>query len=163
MKDTKSSSKNLVIDIVSFPFTLIFIILKSFINGIKFLTIDLAKIGLDNLSFSAENTLKKAQYKKTSEVEIAKREDKQAIKESKYRYSNKYLSKLEAEQKQLIEDLKTTGQVRNEEAVMYEATVKDKDGKFSTEVYAGLSKSDVNSFLVEQGYEVYSIKTTSYF
>ena len=162
MKDTKSSSKNLVIDIVSFPFTLIFIILKSFVNGIKFLTVDLAKIGLDNLSFSAENTLKKAQYKKTSEVEIAKREDKQAIKESKYRYSNKYLSKLEAEQKQLIEDLKTTGQVRNEEAVMYEATVKDKDGKFSTEVYAGLSKSDVNSFLVEQGYEVYSIKTNKF-
>lgn len=159
MAGTKKSSKNLVADILSFPFMLVFIILKSFVNGVKFLTVDLAKIGLENISFSAEKTLKKAQYKKTNEEEIAKRQDKKAIKESQYRYSNKYISKLEAEQKQLIEDLRVSGQVRNEEAVMYEVTVKDKNGKFSTEVLSGFSKSDVNAFLVNEGFEVYSIKT----
>ena len=162
MAGTKKSSNNLVVDILSFPFMLVFIILKSFLNGTKFLTFDLAKIGLDNLSFSAEKTLKKAQYKSTDEVEIAKKEDKKQIKESKIRYSSKYLSKLEAEQKQLIEDLKVSGQVRNEEAVMYEVTVRDKEGKFSTEYIAGFSKSDVNAFLVNEGFEVFSIKTNKF-
>lgn len=159
MSGTKKSSNNIVLDIVSFPFMLVFIILKSFASGVRFLTFDLAKIGVENLSYSAEKTFKKAKYKDTDEVEIAKKEDKQAIKESKYRYSNKYISKLEAEQRQLAEDLKVSGQVRNEEAVMYEVTVRDKDGKFSTEVLAGFSKSDVNAFLVNEGFEVFSIKT----
>ena len=161
MAGTKNnSSSNIVVDVLSFPFMLVFIILKSFFNGVKFLTFDLAKIGVDNLTFSAEKTLKKAQYKSSSEEEIAKREDKKAIKESKYRYSAKYLSKLEAEQKQLAEDLKVSGSIRSDEAVMYEATVRNKDGKFSTEVISGLSKSDVNAFLLNEGYEVFSIKTS---
>lgn len=159
MAKASKSSNNVVFDIVSFPFMLVFLILKNFISGVKFLTFDLAKIGLENLSFNAEKTFKKAQYKNTDEVEIAKKHDKKEVKESKYRYSAKYISKLEAEQKQLAEDLKISGQVRNEEAVMYEVVVKDKDGKFSTETLAGFSKSDVNAFLVNEGFEVYSIKT----
>ena len=159
MAKASKSTNNVVFDIVSFPFMLVFLILKNFISGVKFLTFDLAKIGLENLSFNAEKTFKKAQYKNTDEVEIAKKHDKKEVKESKYRYSAKYISKLEAEQKQLAEDLKISGQVRNEEAVMYEVVVKDKDGKFSTETLAGFSKSDVNAFLVNEGFEVYSIKT----
>ena len=36
---------------------------------------------------------------------------------------------------------------RNNEAVMYQVTIRDKNGKISTEVLAGFSKSDVNSSL----------------
>lgn len=160
MASTNKNASNIVVDILSFPFMLIFIILKSFVNGLKFLTFDLAKIGIDNLGFGAEKVIKKAQYKSTDEVEIAKKSDRQAIKDSKFRYSNKYLSKLEAEQKRLAEDLKTSGNIKNEEAVMYQVTVKDKDGKIINEVSSGLSKAEVNAFYVEQGYEVYSIKTS---
>lgn len=160
MANAKKSSNNVVTEILSFPFVLIFIILKSFLKGIKFLTFDIARIGIENLSFNAEKVIKKNQYKDTDEVEIAKKEDRKAIKESEFRYSAKYIKKLEAEQKQLTEDLRVSGQVRNKEAVMYQVTVRDKDGKFMTEVLSGFSKSDVNAFLVEQGYEVFSIKTS---
>lgn len=159
MSNTKSGSSNIVVDIISFPFMLIFIILKSFVSGMRFLTFDLAKLGLENVSFGAEKTLRKVQYKSEDEVAKAKKEDKEAIKKSKKRYSSKYISKLEAEQQQLIEDLRVTGNVRNPEAVMYEVTVKDKDGRYLNEVISGLSKSDVNAFLINEGYEVYSIKT----
>ena len=160
MANAKKNSNNIVVDILSFPFMLIFIILKSFLNGLKFLTFDLAKIGVDNISVGAEKVIKKAQYKDTDEVEIAKKQDKKAIKESQYRYSNKFLSKLEADQKQLAEDLRVNGTVRNQEAVMYQVTVRDKDGKVTTEYLSGFSKSDVNAFLVDNGYEVFSIKTS---
>ena len=159
MTDANKSSNNIVIDILSFPFMLAFIILKSFINGIKFLSFDLAKIGLENLSYSAEKTLKKNKYNDVDEVEVAKKEDRRAIKASEKRYSTKLLSKLEAEQKQLAEDLRVSGNVRNNEAVMYQVTIRDKNGKISTEVLAGFSKSDVNAFLVNEGFEVFSIKT----
>lgn len=160
MANAKKSSNNVVTEILSFPFVLIFIILKSFLKGIKFLTFDIARIGIENLSFNAEKVIKKNQYKSTDEVEIAKKEDRKAIKESEFRYSAKYIKKLEAEQKQLTEDLRVSGQVRNKEAVMYQVTVRDKDGKFINEVLSGFSKADVNAFLVEQGYEVFSIKTS---
>lgn len=156
---SKSSKSSIVTDIIFFPFTLIFVILKSFVGGIRFLTLDLTKIGLNSLSYNVERTFKKQQYKDSDEVEIAKKEDKEAIKQSKYRYSAKYISKLEAEQKQLAEDLKVSGAVRTPEAMMYQVTIKDKEGKYSTEMISGSSKSDINAFLVNQGYEVFSIKT----
>lgn len=159
MANTKKSSNNPISEILSFPFMLLFIILKSFFNGIKFLFFDLPKIGLENLGYSAEKTFKKSKFKDTDEVELAKREDKKAIKESEKRYSSKFLSKLESEQKKLAEDLRTSGSARNDEAQMYQVTIRDKNGKISTEVLAGFSKSDVNAFLVNEGFEVFSIKT----
>ena len=160
-----SSSKtnnNVVVDIITFPFMLIYIIFKSFFSGAKFLTVDLLSSGVDSAKVSAEKVVKEKKYKEDDEFERNRKQDKKEVKESKYRYSAKYISKLENEQKKLMEDLRVNGTVRNPEAVMYQATVRDKSGRFSTEVIAGLSKSDVNAFLVNEGYEVFSIKTSKF-
>ena len=45
---------------------------------------------------------------------------------------------------------------------MYKVTVRGKDGRIGSEILPGLSKSDVNAFLVNEGYEVYSIKTSRF-
>ena len=160
MSNSAKSNNNLLVEIITFPFMLIYTIFKSFISGLKFLTVDLISSGVSKASFTAEDVVKNVQYKSDSEESIAKREDKKAIKESKYRYSAKFLSKLEEEQKQLMEDLRVSGNVRSTDAVMYQAKVRDRAGRISTETIAGLSKSDVNAFLVNEGYEVYSIKTS---
>ena len=157
-KSAKSS--NPVVEIITFPFMLIYTILKSFFSGIKFLTIDLVSSGVSKASIKAETAVRNVQYKADDDVEKAKKQDKKEIKQSKYRYSAKYMKKLEEEQKKLMDDLRVSGSVRNTEAVMYQAVVRDKGGRVSTEVIAGLSKSDVNAFLVNEGYEVYSIKTS---
>ena len=46
---------------------------------------------------------------------------------------------------------------------MYQFIVRDVkgNGKIFTDTMPGFSKLDINSFLVNQGYEVYSIKTSS--
>ena len=159
---SSKNSNNLVMNIITFPFMLIYTVFKSFLSGFKFLTVDLVSSGVSNARISAETAVKNAQYKKEDEFERNRKADKRQIKESKVRYSAKYIDKLEQEQKKLIEDLKVSGSVRNPEAVMYQATVRDKSGRFSTEVIAGLSKSDVNAFLVNEGYEVFQIKTSKF-
>lgn len=155
-----NTSNNKIIDILLFPFTLIFNIIKGFLYGVKFITVDLIVILVNKLTFNTEKAIKKAEYHSSNEEVIEKKIDKEEIKESKYRYSAKYLKKLAEDQLMLAEELKTNGQVRTEEALMYKATVRDKDGKVSDEIIAGLSKSDVNAFLVNEGYEVFSIKTS---
>lgn len=160
MNNVSTDSNNSIVEIILFPFMLLLTIFKSFGYGIKFLTVDLLSSLFSNASFSVEDAFKKVKYHGDDETVKARREDKQAIKESKYKYSIKYLEKLEADQRQLMDDLRTTGSVRNEKPVMYQAVVRDHMGRVSKEYLPGLSKSDVNAFLVNEGYEVFSIKTS---
>jgi len=87
-------------------------------------------------------------------------DNKKRKKEKAYHYSAKTIAKLEAEHQELLRDLQTTGATRSKEVNVYYFKVRDKSGKIITGTMNGLSKLDINAFLVNEGYTVYSIKTS---
>ncbi len=101
-------------------------------------------------------------YKRTKEAygTIYEDDDKRRKKEKVYNYSAKTLAKLEQDYKELVRDLQTTGATRSKEVNVYRFKVRDKNGKIITGTMNGLSKLDINAFLVNEGYTVYSIKTS---
>ena len=162
MSATSSASDINAVSILLFPFSLIFLVIKGFFYGLKYITIDKISSLVSSTRIKSEEVYKGIKYHGTEEEVVARREEKKAIKQSKYKYSVKYLQKLEDERNQLNQELRTTGAVRSENAVMYKVTVRGKDGRIGTEILPGLSKSDINAFLVNEGFEVYSIKTSRY-
>lgn len=102
-------------------------------------------------------------YKRTKEVLGTNNEreiEKKKKKEKVYNYSAKTLAKLESEYQELLRDLQTTGATRSKDVNVYYFKVRDKSGKIITGTMNGLSKLDINAFLVNEGYTVYSIKTS---
>ena len=83
-------------------------------------------------------------------------------KEKKYTYSARTLKKLEEEKKLFLEDLQKSGATRLSKPVIYYFKVRDKDGKITTGTINGLSKLDVNAFLLNEEYDVYNIKTSKW-
>ena len=125
--------------------------------GIKACTYDLFVYIYNNLSWRLDKA-----YKRTKEVlgPHGDLEDKKKKKEKVYNYSAKTLAKLEAEYQELLKDLETTGATRSKEVNVYYFKVRDQKGKIITGTMNGLSKLDINAFLVNEGYTVYSIKTS---
>ena len=85
-------------------------------------------------------------------------------KEKVYKYSEKQLAKYEKMKEALAEDLRGAGATRSKEAKIYRFTARDlkNGGKIVTDTMAGFSKLDINSFLVNEGYDVYKIETNSW-
>jgi len=72
------------------------------------------------------------------------------------------IANLEKEKLNLIEELKGSGGIRTKEPNAYRFTAKNKNGKIETGIMSGFSKLDINTFLVQDGYEVYKIETNKY-
>jgi len=126
--------------------------------GLKACTYDLFVYLYNNLSWRLDKA-----YKRTKEalgphgdVDDTKKKKKEKV----YNYSAKTLAKLEAEYQELLKDLQTTGATRSKEVNVYYFKVRNKQGKIITGTMNGLSKLDINAFLVNEGYTVYSIKTS---
>ena len=104
-------------------------------------------------------------YKRTKEPAnfIKMQTDKPKKKDKVYNYSAKTLAKLEADYRELVRDLQTTGATRSKETNAYYFKVRDKQGKIIKGTMNGLSKLDINAFLINEGYQVYSIKTSPVF
>ena len=79
-----------------------------------------------------------------------------------YKYSAKYLAKLEEEKKELQLDLQNAGATRSKTPHVYLYKVKEASGRIITGTMNGLSKLDINSYLINEGYEIYSIKTSPF-
>lgn len=77
-------------------------------------------------------------------------------------FMKKKFEKLEKEKVKLLEELQGPGKIRSKEAKVYKFTAKNKDGKLETGIISGLSKLDINTFLVQDGYEVYKIENNQY-
>ncbi len=101
-------------------------------------------------------------YKRTKEPAnfLQVQNDKTKKKDKVYNYSAKTLAKLEADYRELVRDLQTTGATRSKEVNAYYFKVRDKQGKIIKGTMNGLSKLDINAFLINEGYQVYSIKTS---
>ncbi len=75
------------------------------------------------------------------------------------KYMKKKIQALEREKLLLLEDLKGAGGIRSKEPNIYRFTAKNPEGKIETGIINGYSKLDVNTFLVQDGYDVYKIET----
>ena len=135
-------------------------ILKYALYGLKTITLDLFITIYNFLSWNLNKT-----YTKTKEIvegdNIYERNTfKKKKKEKTYSYSNRTLAKLEKEKEFLKEDLHTTGATRTEEINAYYFKIREKNGKITTGSMNGRSKLDINAFLVNEGNEVFVIKTS---
>lgn len=159
--DTNNKEKKLwyipIVDFFKNIFLVIFSIFSYALIGIKACTYDLFVYLYNYISWKLDKA-----YRRTKDVlgPSNVESDKKKKKEKVYNYSAKTLAKLEQEYQELVKDLQTTGATRSKEVNVYQFKVRDKNGKIITGTMNGLSKLDINAFLVNEGYAVYSIKTS---
>lgn len=158
---TPSDKKVWYVNVVEFLKNVILVIFSIFsyaFIGIKSCTYDLFVYLYNSISWRLDKA-----YKRTKDAlgphdiyDGSKRKKKEKV----YNYSAKTLAKLEQEYQELARDLQTTGATRSKEVNVYQFKVRDKSGKIITGTMNGLSKLDINAFLINEGYTVYSIKTS---
>ena len=149
------------IDILKSPFVILYNIVTYALVGIKFLGFDFWADLYNGTSYRVSRTYEATkQAFMADEEKIYERTKKKPKKEKVYKYSPKLLAKLEEERKMLLIDLQTSGATRTKEPHVYYYKVKDTTGKIITGTMNGLSKLDINSYLLNEGYIVYSIKTS---
>jgi len=151
MDNALAKSNSSLSEVLLFPVNLVRVIFTSFLYGLKYLFID-----------QFEEMKMKAKAKKNSDETLAKKEEKAAIKKSKQALSAKKLHELEMKRQQLLEELRNNGNVRTEEPLVYKVTVRNPKGDFDIEYIPGLSKGDINAFLVNEGFEVFDITTNKW-
>ncbi len=126
------------------------LILKYALIGLKAITVD--------------RVIKKDYIKEFDESDIAyyRIKGKNKVGEEHPNYSEKILKKLEHDKEYLKKDLQEEGAIRHDKPNIYYFKVKDEKGKIITGTMPGFSKLDVNSFLINEGYAVYTIKTSKW-
>ena len=157
--ETKPSSN---MNALVLPFYTIANIFVFAAKGFKALFYDLWVILFNSASYSFDKLYKSAKDFSDDSNDIYER-TKKARKVKQYHYSDKKLASLEKQKALLLKDLQEAGANRSKEPHMYLFTVRDtRNGRIFTETMPGFSKLDINSFLLNEGYEVYSIKTNKY-
>ena len=145
------------------PFIVLYNILVYAGVGFKATFFDLWVNLYNSASYQVDKTYRhtKQQFMEEEDkiYEMTKRKPK---KEKVYKYSAKTLAKLEEEKKELLLDLQTAGATRSKIPHVYYYKVKDTNGKIITGTMNGLSKLDINSYLLNEGYDVYMIKTSPF-
>ncbi len=145
------------------PFAVLINIFKYAFVGIKYLVFDVWKDLYNGASYQVDKTYQGAkQAFLTEEDKLYERTKKKKKKEKVYKYSAKTLAKLEEEKKNLLIDLQSAGATRSKEPHVYYYKVRDNKGKIITGTMNGLSKLDINAYLLNEGYDVYVIKTSSF-
>ncbi len=153
----KKSIFNYIIDFFKGIFLVIFYIFSYAFIGLKACTYDFFVYLYNSLSWKLDRA-----YKRTKSI-AGSSDNYDSTKKKKqkvYKYSAKTMAKLEKEYQELVNDLQGSGATRSKKANIYTYKVRDKNGKIVTGRMSGLSKLDINSFLVNEGFTVYSIKTS---
>ncbi len=70
--------------------------------------------------------------------------------------------KLEKEGEMLLIDLNSEEAKRTENKIIYKYKVKDTNGNFISGYFGGYSKFDVQTYLLNKGYEIYKIETSNW-
>ena len=134
------------------------------LKGIKFLLLDMWILLFLNLKWSS---LRAKQNIKVEEENPDEMYNKTKISKTKrqkqYHYSNATLAKYEKMKIALNNDLQMAGATRSKVPNVYEFTVRNVngDGRIFKDTMSGFSKLDINSFLINEGFEVYDIRTSS--
>ncbi len=151
------------------PFIIFYNIIVYALVGAKAVFFDFW-VGLFNIaSYQADKVYRKTQSGESdlaSEFEaenlLYEKTKRKVKKEKVYKYSAKTLKKLEEEKKALQIDLQNAGATRSKVPHVYYFKVKDTNGKIITGTMTGVSKLDINAYLLNEGYEVYVIKNTPF-
>lgn len=159
MQEAKANSN--ILDILKAPFVILYNILVYAKIGVKMCFYDFWVNLYTGASYQVDKTYQATkQAFLTEEEKIYERTKKKVIRPKEYKYSEKILAKLEEQKKALLLDLQTAGATRSKEPHVYYYKVKDTNGKIITGTMNGLSKLDINSYLLNEGYDVYVIKTS---
>ncbi len=150
-------------DILKSPFVVLGNIFKYAFMGIKYMLYDLWADLYAGASYSVDKTYRTTKQAFLSEEDkLYERTKKKPKKEKVYKYSEKTLAKLEEEKKALLVDLQTAGATRSKEPHVYKYKVRDATGRIITGTMNGLSKLDINAYLLNEGYDVYIIETSAW-
>ena len=159
----EAPKSNNVLELLKTPFIILYNIIVYAGVGIKATFFDLWVNLYNGASYQVDKTYRhtKQQFMEEEDkiYEMTKRKPK---KEKVYKYSAKYLAKLEEEKKELQLDLQNAGATRSKTPHVYLYKVKEASGRIITGTMNGLSKLDINSYLINEGYEIYSIKTSPF-
>ena len=143
----------------------VILIIQFAFRGFKFLTIDLFMALYNALSGGVDHAYQKTKHIVTKDniapstapkKESILNADLSTLFKNSF-FMKKKLSKLEAQKIALAEELKGNGAIRSKEPKVFKFTAKNKNGKIESGVISGFSKLDVNTFLVQEEYEVYNI------
>lgn len=170
----KKSSKNpfklpslgLVVIFKTLLESLLYIIKYAF-RGLKFLTIDFfmliynAVSGKVNNAYQgtvqmARNLEETANQKKKVKKESVLNKDIGDLFQNSF-FVKQRMKKLEEKKKLLMEELKGPGAIRSKTPIIYKFIAKNPQGIIENGILNGYSKLEVNTFLVQEGYDVYSI------
>ncbi len=157
--------------ILSFPIDLFWAFINIFVcayKGIKFIFFDLVIMLFNFVSLRVDRTYKKTKNLVGTEAEKQReRERKKKEQQAKYQewYNNlgfvkKRNARLEAIRQKLLVDLQNEGGERSQNPRVFQYTARNADGKVETGTINGYSKLDVNTFLIQENYIVYDIKTS---
>ncbi len=162
MEEAKQSGNFL--NYLIWPFYTLINIIAFALMGFKSCFYDLWVIVFNAISFRLDRI-----YQSAKDFSVEGADDdiyertKKVKKVKEYKYSDKKMAKLEAEKALLLKDLQEAGATRSKNPHIYLFTVKDPNTKrIFTSTMPGFSKLDINSFLLNEGYEVYAIKTNSW-
>ena len=145
------------------PFMIIVNIFKYAFFGLKYVCFDMWKDLYIGLSYKVDKTYQSTKQAFVSdEDKLYERTRKKVKKEKVYKYSARTLAKLEEEKKKLLVDLQSAGATRSREPHVYYYKVRDEKGQIITGTMNGLSKLDINAYLLNEGYDVYVIKTSKF-
>lgn len=159
----ETPKSNNVLDIIKTPFIVLYNIFAYAGVGIKATFFDLWVNLYNGASYQVDKTYRhtKQQFME-EEDKIYEMTKKKPKKEKVYKYSAKTLAKLEQEKKELMLDLQNAGATRSKVPHVYLYKVRDASGRIITGTMNGLSKLDINSYLINEGYDIYSIKTSPF-
>lgn len=136
-----------------------FLIFKYAYIGVKAVTIDLYK----EYFVSTNEIQKKSTIDIESEIsEYARIKNAVKKKKKKYKVSEKRLAKLQHEKTFFLQDLENAGSIRQEVPQIYLFKIREPNGRISQGTMRGLSKLDINSFLLSEGNEVFNIETSKW-
>lgn len=132
-------------------------------KGLRFLLYDLWAMMFSSLAFKLDKSYVKASKKDTNQDLLYEKTRGSQVKAKKYKYSARTMKKYEEMKAKLAVDLQTFGATRSKTPNIYAYTVMDKNtGRIFKDTMVGYSMLDINSFLVNEGYEVFSINTSKY-
>ncbi|MEG1506436.1 MAG: type II secretion system F family protein [Bacilli bacterium] len=162
MLDTKTAKKTSFIDIIKAPFYTLLNIIVFALKGVKALFYDLWIMLYQAISWQLDKTNRGIKELTNDENNLYERTKKKPKKKKVYKYSNSTLKQLQKEKAILMDDLQNAGATRSRVPHVYYFKVRDKEGKIITGTINGLSKLDINAFLLNEEYDVYVIKTSAF-
>ena len=164
MQETLTPNKsNSVIEILKSPFVILYNIIVYTGVGIKAVLFDFWVNIYNGVSYQVDKTYRHTKQQFMAEEEkIYEKTRKKPKKEKVYKYSAKTLANLERERQELLVDLQNAGATRSKTPHVYLYKAKDTNGRIISGTMNGLSKLDINSYLLNEGYVVYSIKTSPF-